>query len=53
MPVLSVADGMARAGKHKSNIKSWQFWRHHNKPMALWCGKVIEQKIDYIRNNQI
>ena len=30
-----------RAGKKKSNIKKYQFWQHHNKPIELWSTKVI------------
>lgn len=42
-----------RAGKMKENIKTHQFWQHHNKPIELWSEKVIKQKIDYIHNNPV
>lgn len=41
------------AGKKKTNIRKYQFWQHHNKPIELWSLKVIKQKIDYIHNNPI
>ena len=44
---------MERAGKKKSNISKRQFWQQHNKPIELWSGKVIKQKIDYIHNNPV
>ncbi len=44
---------MERAGKGNSNVKKRQFWQQHNKPIALWSGKVIKQKIDYIHNNPV
>ncbi|WP_378185632.1 transposase [Aquimarina sp. W85] len=43
----------AKAGKGKSNVSTYQFWQHHNKPIELWTDKVIEQKIDYIHNNPV
>ncbi|MBS9462834.1 transposase [Flagellimonas sp. 389] len=42
-----------RAGKKKGNIAKYQFWQHHNKPIALWSTKVIGQKIDYVHNNPV
>ena len=27
--------------------------QQHNKPIELWSGKVIKQKIDYIHNNPV
>lgn len=42
---------MERAGKRKSNVSKRQFWQQHDKPIELWSGKVIKQKIDYIHNN--
>ena len=42
-----------RAGKKNSNITKHQFWKQHNKPIELWSGKVIKQKIDYIHNNPV
>ena len=44
---------MERAGKSKSNLGKRQFWQQHNKPIELWSGKVIKQKIDYIHNNPV
>lgn len=44
---------MERAGKRKSNVGKRQFWQQHNKPIELWSGKVIKQKIDYIHNNPV
>ena len=44
---------MERAGKKKSNVSKRQFWQQHNKPIELWSGKVIKQKIDYIHNNPV
>jgi REP element-mobilizing transposase RayT len=42
-----------KAGKTNSNVKNRQFWQQHNKPIELWSGKVIKQKIDYIHNNPV
>ena len=42
-----------KAGKHKGNVNTYQFWQHHNKPIELWTDKVIKQKIDYIHNNPV
>ncbi|MEP3208644.1 MAG: transposase [Maribacter sp.] len=44
---------MERAGKKKSNVAKRQFWQQHNKPIELWSGKVIKQKIAYIHNNPV
>ena len=44
---------MERAGKKNSNVSKRQFWQQHNKPIELWNGKVIKQKIDYIHNNPV
>ncbi|QFZ53919.1 transposase [Oceanihabitans sp. IOP_32] len=44
---------MESAGKKKSNVSKRQFWQQHNKPIELWSGKVIKQKIDYIHNNPV
>jgi len=41
------------AGKKKGNIRKYQFWQHHNKPIELWSEKVIKQKIDYIHHNPV
>ncbi|MCJ7466880.1 MAG: transposase [Maribacter sp.] len=44
---------MERAGKRNSNVKKRQLWQQHNKPIELWSGKVLKQKIDYIHNNPV
>ena len=44
---------LERAGSKKSNVKKYQFWQQHNKPIELWSEKVIQQKIDYIHNNPV
>src|SRR5690606_458083 len=44
---------MEKAGNKNSNVKKRQFWQQHNKPIELWSGKVIKQKIDYIHNNPV
>jgi len=44
---------MERAGKKKSNVTKRQFWQQHNKPIELWSGKVVKQKINYIHNNPV
>lgn len=41
------------AGSKSSNVKSLQFWQHHNKPVELWSNEVIEQKVTYIHNNPV
>jgi len=41
------------AGKKKCNIRKYQFWQHHNKPIELWSEKVIKQMIDYIHHNPV
>ncbi|PZD77381.1 transposase [Mesonia sp. K7] len=42
-----------KAGRRQGNIKNYQFWQHHNKPIELWSEKVILQKINYIHNNPV
>lgn len=42
-----------KAGNKSSNVKTYQFWRHDNKPIELWSNKVIDEKIDYIHNNPV
>lgn len=42
-----------KAGSKSSNISSYQFWRHDNKPIELWSNKVIDEKISYILNNPV
>lgn len=44
---------MERAGNKTSNVKKRQVWQQHNKPIELWSGKAIRQKIDYIHNNPV
>ena len=44
---------MKRAGQKTSNVTNMQFWQQHNKPIELWSGKVIKQKIEYIHNNPV
>lgn len=41
------------AGEKTSNVKTYQFWRHDNKPIELWSNKVTYQKIKYIHNNPV
>ena len=41
------------AGTQSSNVKSNQFWQHHNKPIELWTAEVTRQKMDYIHNNPV
>ncbi|SFS65767.1 REP element-mobilizing transposase RayT [Zhouia amylolytica] len=42
-----------KAAKRSSNVKSYQFWRHDNKPIELWSNKVIKEKINYIHQNPV
>ena len=42
-----------RAGSKSSNVKEYQFWQHHNKPIELWSAPVIEQKADYFHENPV
>ena len=42
-----------KAANKSSNVKTYQFWRHDNKPIELWSNAVIDQKIDYIHNNPV
>jgi putative transposase len=42
-----------RAATKSSNVKTNQFWQHHNKPIELWSAELIEQKADYIHNNPV
>ncbi len=44
---------MAEEGKSKSNIKHFQFWQQHNKPIELWSSYIIDQKVDYIHMNPV
>src|SRR6185436_6361643 len=38
---------------YRSNVKSSQFWQHHNKPIELWTPEVTRQKMDYVHNNPV
>jgi len=42
-----------QAGNKSSNVKSRQFWQHHNKPIELWSPGVIDQKVFYIHENPV
>ncbi len=42
-----------RAGSKQRNVKTYQFWQHHNRPIELWSTKVLQQKIAYIHNNPV
>ena len=42
-----------KAAANSSNVTSYQFWQHHNKPIELWSAHVIQQKADYIQNNPV
>ncbi len=41
------------AGTGRSNVKTNQFWQHHNKPIELWTAEVTRQKMDCIHNNPV
>ena len=41
------------AGANNSNVRNYQFWQHHNKPIELWSADVIQQKADYIHDNPV
>jgi REP element-mobilizing transposase RayT len=40
-------------GSQTSNVKTYQFWRHDNRPIELWSNKVIDQKLDYVHQNPV
>jgi putative transposase len=42
-----------RAGEKNSNVKEYQFWQQHNKPIWLYSPEVTDQKLDYIHNNPV
>lgn len=42
-----------KAADNSSNVKSYQFWRHDNKPIELWSNKVIQEKVDYFHKNPV
>jgi REP element-mobilizing transposase RayT len=46
-------DQFLKAGGQSSNVKTYQFWRHDNKPIELWSNKVIDEKLNYIHNNPV
>ena len=42
-----------KAAEKSSNVNTYQFWRHDNKPIELWSNHVIWQKITYVHNNPV
>lgn len=42
-----------KAGRESSNVKTYQFWRHDNKPIELWSNKVIDEKLNYVHFNPV
>jgi hypothetical protein len=38
--------------KNSNNTKN-QFWQQHNQPIEVWINEVIEQKKNYIHQNQV
>jgi REP element-mobilizing transposase RayT len=42
-----------KAAQKPSNVNSYQFWRHDNKPIELWSNTVIREKINFIHNNPV
>ncbi|WP_419032358.1 REP-associated tyrosine transposase [Dysgonomonas gadei] len=42
-----------KAGTESSNVDTYQFWQHDNKPIELWSNNVINEKLDYIHNNPV
>jgi len=46
-------DRFLNAGAKSSNVKTYQFWRHDNKPIELWSNKVIFEKIKYVHQNPV
>lgn len=44
---------MKHAAEEKRNVKTRQFWQHHNQPIELWSASVIDQKVDYIHMNPV
>jgi REP element-mobilizing transposase RayT len=46
-------DQFKKAGALESNVSTYQFWRHDNKPIELWSNKVIDEKINYIHQNPV
>ena len=46
-------DQFLKAGSQSSNVKTYQFWRHDNKPIELWSNKEIDEKLNYVYNNPV
>lgn len=46
-------ESFIKAGKKSSNVKTYQFWQHHNQPIEIWSNKIISQKIRYVHNNPV
>jgi REP element-mobilizing transposase RayT len=44
---------LKKAEMASSNVRDYQFWRHDNKPIELWCNKVMDEKINYIHQNPV
>ncbi len=44
---------MEEAGSTKSNVKHFQFWQQHNKPIELYSNHVIDKNLDYLHNNPV
>ena len=44
---------MQRAGDKTSNVNGSMLWQHHNKPIELWSGEVMKQKLDYTHLNPV
>ena len=42
-----------RAGEYNSNNKNFQFWQQDSHPLELFTNDVIDQKLNYIHNNQV
>jgi REP element-mobilizing transposase RayT len=40
-------------GQENSRNKNYQFWRQDNRPMELYSGQFIWQKLNYIHNNPV
>ena len=48
-----LVDQLLKAGSQSSNVKTYQFWRHDNKPIELWSNKEIDEKLNYVYNNPV
>jgi len=46
-------DQLLKAGSQSSNVKTYQFWRHDNKPIELWSNQEIDEKLNYVHNNPV